>query len=72
MCDPVTKEVLRLDTPHQLYGGTHAIGGTTELWLNITYNYSKHYSSVIDEEQGIRKIYGMRPGQRVFLFSRRQ
>lgn len=34
--DPVTKEPIQLDTPHQMRGGMYAIGGTTEAWLNIT------------------------------------
>ena len=36
--DPVTKEVVEVDTPHFIAGGTYAIGGTKELWLNVTYN----------------------------------
>ena len=28
------------------------------MWLNITDNYSKFYRKVIDEEKGIRFIYG--------------
>lgn len=31
----------------------------TELHIGITYNYSKHYYRVIDEEEGIRYLYGM-------------
>lgn len=43
LVDPVTKETLKLDSPHQLKGGTFAINGTTEAWLNITYNYARWY-----------------------------
>jgi len=39
-------------------GGTYAIGGTTEMHLNITYNYSEHYYRTIDPEIGIRCLYG--------------
>ena len=28
-------------------GGTYALGGTTELSLNVTYNYSKHAKGLI-------------------------
>lgn len=56
--DPVTKETVTLDAPHQLRGGTFAVGGTPEAWVNITYNYSKHYSKVLGKD-GIRSIYGM-------------
>lgn len=41
--DRVTKETVNFDTPHQMAGGTYAVGGTTEAWLNITYNYSQWY-----------------------------
>ena len=43
-CDPVSKKVIELDEPHFMRGGTYAIGGTKELTLNITYNYSENYS----------------------------
>src|SRR5690349_10023281 len=58
LCDPVTKETIELEHAHMLQGGTHAIGGTTEAWLNVTYNYGKHYYRVFGEN-GIRTIYGM-------------
>ena len=58
LLDPVTKEPLHTEVPHQLTGGTYCMGGTTKLWLNITYNYGKHYYRVIGEK-GIRTIYGM-------------
>ena len=57
--DPITGETVQFDKPHQMRGGTYQIGGTTEAWLNVTYNYSEHYARTIDDEKGIRKIYGM-------------
>lgn len=54
---PVTDETLELDEPHQMKGGTCQAGGTTECWLNVTYNYSNHYYRTMGEE-GIRSIYG--------------
>lgn len=59
LCDPISGETIQLDSPHQLRGGTFVLGGTTEAWLNITYNYGKHYCRVLDGEKGIRVIYGM-------------
>ena len=56
--DPVTGDTIELDEPHQMRGGTYKIGGTTEAWLNVTYNYAKHYYRVMGEK-GIRTIYGM-------------
>ncbi len=63
--DPVTKETIELDAPHQIKGGTYAINGTSEAWLNVTYNYAGWYykdgvfPSKDGESQGIRTIYGM-------------
>lgn len=58
--DRVTGETLHVDTPHQMGGGTRAFGGTTELWLNVTYNYSKfYYRDDVFGEKGIRAIYGL-------------
>lgn len=58
LTDPVTKKPLELEQPHFMSGGTLAPYGTKELWLNITYNYSKIFYKVIDSEKGIRYIYG--------------
>ena len=41
--DPVTGDIIELSEPHFMQGGTYAVGGTTEFWLNITYNYGKFY-----------------------------
>lgn len=54
---PVTGEVLQLDAPHQMKGGTYALGGTIDASINITYNYAKHFHRVLGEG-GIRSIYG--------------
>lgn len=59
LLDPVTKEVIKLDFPHQMRGGTYAMGGTLNASLNITYNYASHYCLWIDKDKGIRHIYGM-------------
>ncbi len=60
LCDPVTKETLEVDEPHSMAGGTYQVGGTRELWLNVTYNYGRFYrrDDVLGSE-GIRSIYGM-------------
>lgn len=55
LCDAITGEVLQLDQPHHMRGGTYAIGGTRDASLNVTYNYYKHYQSI----GGIRAIYGL-------------
>ena len=63
--DPVTKETVCFDTSHQMAGGTYAIGGTSEAWLNITYNYARWYykDGVFPDRgdglTGVRSIYGL-------------
>ena len=57
LCDPVTDETLELDAPHDMRGGTYAVGGTTRCHLSITYNYGKHCR--ILGEKGIRTLYGL-------------
>ena len=58
LIDPVTLDQIELDEPHQLRGGTYALGGTAQAWLNVTYNYGRHYYRTMGEK-GIRTIYGM-------------
>ena len=55
--DPITKEVIEFNEPHMIKGGTYAVGGTSEAWLNVTYNYADHFYRVMGEN-GIRSIYG--------------
>ena len=43
LCDPVTHKPLKADSTHFIAGGMRAMGGTKELWLNVTYNYSHFY-----------------------------
>jgi hypothetical protein len=55
--DPITHETLQLDEPHQMKGGTYALGGTTDCHLNITYNYSPYFKELGAE--GLRSLCGM-------------
>lgn len=58
--DPVTGETLHSLTPHHMTGGTYAIGGTTELWLNITFNYGEFYRKPdVFGEKGIKGLEGI-------------
>jgi hypothetical protein len=59
MIDKNTGKVIQFDKPIALKGGTYAIGGTTEAWLNVTYNYSQIFYRVMGE-RGIRTIYGLK------------
>lgn len=58
--DPITKETIEITDPHFMRGGTYALGGSTELWLNVTWNYGPIFRrpDVLGKE-GIRIIYGM-------------
>jgi len=67
LCDPVTNETIEFTIRHYLIGGTYTVGGTKEAWLNITYNYSPHFYRLIDEDKGIRAIYGMSGAQSISL-----
>lgn len=65
LIDPVSKETLCAEFEHEMTGGTYAVGGTKELWLNVTYNYADWYykpgvfGPTKEESKGIRTIYGM-------------
>lgn len=66
LLDPITKEVVEINDAHFLRGGTYKVGGSKELTLNITYNYSKILHRVIqlkntpsEYKTGIRSLYGM-------------
>lgn len=70
LLDPVTKEPIQLDSPHQMKGGTFALGGTTEAHINITYNYWGILSKVLDSEKGIRSIYGKSASETIPLLKK--
>ena len=70
LCDPVTREVLHLDAPHQMTGGTYALNGTDECWLNITYNYAKfYYRPYVFGEKGVRTLYGKKRSRKHLYFA---
>lgn len=48
--DPVTKKTIELNEPHFMQGGTYAMGGTKELWINVTYNYGPYYYEATDKD----------------------
>lgn len=71
LVDPVTKDTLELDEPHVMRGGTYAIGGTKELWLNVTYNYGTiYYKPEVFGESGIRSIYGLSGSESIPLLKK--
>ena len=39
LLDPITKKVIEINDAHFIRGGTYKMGGSTELSLNITWNY---------------------------------
>lgn len=59
LCDPVTHKPLKADSTHFIAGGMRAMGGTKELWINVTYNYGHfYYRPEVFGDGGIRSIYG--------------
>lgn len=58
LCDPVTGKVIELPTRHLVAGGTYVLGGTTELWCNVTWNYAARFRDLFGAE-GIRALYNM-------------
>lgn len=67
LCDPVTKDTLEINEPHFMRGGTYAVGGTTQLWLNVTYNYANYYHEAFNG--GIRSIYGKTGAESISILS---
>lgn len=57
LVDPITREPLKASFKHQITGGTFAIGGTKELWFNVTFNYSKFLYEVLPK--GIPGLNGL-------------
>lgn len=63
--EPVSKKPIEFESKHLVFGGTYAVGGTSEAWLNITYNYADWYymdgvfPEIEGDNRGIRTIYGM-------------
>ncbi len=58
LTDPQTKQTILFNEKHCIIGGTYALGGTNEAWLNVTYNYAEHFVRVLGDK-GIRSIYGL-------------
>lgn len=58
LVDPVTRETLETDKLHDINGGTYCVGGTREMWLNVTYNYGDIFRKVMPPD-GLRTIEGM-------------
>lgn len=56
--DKDTNKEVTIKTKHKIVGGTYCLGGTNELSLNITYNYSPFFKNVFGDK-GIRILHGM-------------
>lgn len=69
--DPVTKQTIELRQNHFITGGMFCVGGTKELWLNITWNYAPiYYRSDVLGEKGIRGLDGMTAAQSIPLLKK--
>lgn len=62
LTDPLTGATLEVPTRHLIAGGIYALGGATELWLNVTYNYAVRFRELFGKA-GIRTLYGMTGAQ---------
>lgn len=71
LIDPVSKETLNTEQKHFIRGGTYQIGGTTELELNVTYNYCKlYYGDDKLGEDGLRGLSGMTGAETIPILQR--
>ena len=66
LVDPITKQVIEIADAHFMRGGTYQLGGSTELSLNMTYNYAGILHRVLQPKStpsefksGIRSLYGL-------------
>ena len=66
--DPVSGTTIEFDSPHEMRGGTYQLGGSSEAWLNVTWNYGIHYRRVMGEK-GIREIYGLSGAESIPILS---
>lgn len=64
LSDRITGQVLELDYAHFMHGGTYISEGTSQLWLNVTYNYSKIIRKTLDPE-GLRVLDRMPASQTI-------
>lgn len=68
LVDPVTRKTLETKFNHEIIGGTFAVGGTRELWLNITANYYEYLEKVLDG--GIPSLEGKTGAESIPLLER--
>lgn len=68
LVDPSTRKNIHAPEKHFLIGGTYAVGGTTELSLNVTYNYAQIFYRIFGEK-GIRTIHGMTAAQSIAVLN---
>lgn len=68
LLDPITKAQLHAETAHHMRGGTYVLGGTTELSLNVTYNYSSRLYDFMPE--GLRTLHGQTGAESLPLLRR--
>ena len=66
--DKETGETIQFPEKHNMTGGTYCLGGTTEAWLNITYNYSPTFRRLFGEE-GINQIDGKKITETIDMLS---
>lgn len=59
LLDAETQAVLEMPEGQRApNGGTYAMGGSDMAWVNVTYNYARHFRNFLHAETGIRWLYG--------------
>lgn len=58
LVDAVTGSTLELPEVHNIAGGIRLLNGTSECWLNVTYNYSRFFYDNFPKDTGLRWLYG--------------
>ena len=62
--NPKTDEVLEAPEKHFMYGGNYVLGGTKDLWLNVTYNYGEIYRDIFGHH-GIHVLDNLTGGESI-------
>lgn len=62
LVDAKSQETLQLPEKHHITGGTYAVGGIRDAWLNVTYNYGVHFNfGGLDGMTGAESVPTMEP-----------
>ena len=66
---PYTHEVLEAQEKHFMQGGTYVVGGTKQLWLDVTYNYSEIFCRMFGHH-GIHVLDDLTGGESIPILTK--